>query len=177
MYGIVRVASRGAAGLGARHYVDLRGLFVAAWRIMVRTSRFQPGCDLSNAAVAQPRASQSPRATPGERLTPMLQCTITRSASGHLSRNSVIAPAWSCAKRMSDGSPRCVTSSKWSLNTATNRAETLAGSASGSEIEMQISLRLGSYRSASSRDSTTSSGADFAVDARRPSALPRTYFA
>ena len=34
---------------------------------------FQPGCERSSAALAQPRKSHSPSATPGERLTPALQ--------------------------------------------------------------------------------------------------------
>src|SRR6266404_9560223 len=78
----------------ARHYFDLPVLaFAADSTITVRTSRFQPGCDLSRAAVAHPRKSQSPSATPGERLTPMLQCSTIRSAVGQFSRNSLIARA------------------------------------------------------------------------------------
>jgi hypothetical protein len=45
---------------------------------------------------------------------------------------------------MSLGSPRSITSSKFSRSTAAKRDEILAGGASGSEIEMQISLPRGS---------------------------------
>ena len=138
--------------------------------ITERTRRFHPGCDRSSAAVAQPRRSHKPRATPGDLLTPILQCRTTRSALGQLSMNFVIAAACSRANRMSVGSPISVMSLNESLRMAAKPGEMRAGSASGSEIEMQTSRPRGSYASASSRESTTRSGARLGSTLSRDSA-------
>ena len=145
--------------------------------ITERTSRFHPGCDLSSSAVAQPRRSHKPSATPGDLLTPMLQCRTTRSTFGQASMNCAIAVACSRANRMSVGSPISVMSLNESLRTAAKSGEMRAGSASGSEMEMQTSRPRGSYASASSRDNTTSCGELSATSPRFAPPAPPTYFA